>query len=137
MKKVFVFVLIAACFACKSEENKNQDSVSPDENLTTSKAVEQYKGLIPCADCMGIEVVLTLNDDHSYVESNTYLTDKEGNPQHKEEGFYEWKGDTLLLSRKEGISKRYRTDTALMAFDMEGKLMNDEFGMKYNLKKVF
>lgn len=137
MKKVLAIVLMTVCFSCKSEENKDQDPLSESENLTTSKAIEQYKGLIPCADCMGIEVVLTLNEDKSFVESNTYLTDKEGNPHYKDEGTYEWKGDTLLLNRKEGVTKRFRTDTALMAFDMEGKLMNDEFGLKYNLRKVF
>ncbi|PIE90532.1 MAG: copper homeostasis protein [Acidobacteria bacterium] len=32
-----------------------------------------YKGTLPCADCMGIEVKLTLNRDKTYVYEEVYI----------------------------------------------------------------
>lgn len=136
--KILVWILLFGFFqACQNEE-KIAEQLDPENKiLETATEVEQYKGLIPCADCMGIEVVLTLLSDQSYTESNTYLTDKVENPHHIEKGKFEWRNDTLYLRRKEGVSMKLRTDTALIAFDSEGNLMSDVFGSKYNLKKVF
>lgn len=130
---IFLFLLFAAC---KSEETEIE-KIDSTEFIENAKPVEQYKGIIPCADCMGIEVVLTLNNDQSFSELNTYLTDKIENPQFLDKGTYKWKNDTLVLNRKEGVSMKLKTDTALMSFDGDGKLMKDEFGIKYNLTKVF
>lgn len=47
-----------------------------------------YKGLIPCADCPGIEDEIRLNDDLTYERTMVYL--ERGDSRFSEEGRFEW-----------------------------------------------
>lgn len=80
MKKLFILLLSLTVFlSCK--ENKNIEK----EVVETNPEVEQvldmhtsqialdwsgiYKGVLPCADCEGIETEVTLRDYNSYYQA--------------------------------------------------------------------
>ena len=90
MKKLIFSALIAGLFAvsCSKKEAKVDetpvvDSTAQTENvdstaIKTESVSEVYEGTIPCADCPGIEMKLTLNDDKTFVLESNYLEKKDG-----------------------------------------------------------
>eukprot|EP01133_Synstelium_polycarpum_P010467 gene10467-12187_t len=47
-----------------------------------------YKGTVPCADCPGIETIITLNKDQSYSMETKYL--EKGKKVSVENGTFNW-----------------------------------------------
>lgn len=74
MKKVlFVLVVTAQLFACnskKSEKIEETKNVKMDKNVSGEAAI--YKGVIPCADCEGIETVLKIYEGDGTIESHKF-----------------------------------------------------------------
>lgn len=74
MKKVlFVLVVTAQLFACnskKSEKIEETKNVKMDNNVSGEAAI--YKGVIPCADCEGIETVLKIYEGDGTIESHKF-----------------------------------------------------------------
>lgn len=55
-------------------DSMNQTTVSTENTPAANQtAGVVYVGRLPCADCEGIDAVLTLNPDGTYTMSNTYL----------------------------------------------------------------
>ncbi len=54
-----------------------------------------YKGTIPCADCSGIQITLTLNKDKTFIHDSVYLEKKNGHFVDK--GNYQVKDNILTL----------------------------------------
>ena len=62
-----------------------------------------YKGMIPCADCEGIDVEIQLNEDNSYKMVMNYLGK---NATFNDQGFFEWDetgGKVRFVVEGEGI----------------------------------
>ncbi|QRN41228.1 MAG: copper resistance protein NlpE [Neisseriaceae bacterium] len=88
MKKLLLlFSGLLLLIACQSKNTQSQES-----NLEQETAVIQantiedssnwsgtYKGEFPCADCSGIKIALTLNQDKTYSLVEEYQTDKTDN----------------------------------------------------------
>ena len=95
-----------------------------------------YKGVLPCADCEGIETSLTLKMDNSYQLSTTYLG-KDASP-FKQQGSFEWdaKGSVIrLLNQKDGPALYQVVENQLIQLDMEGQLINGDLADNYKLNK--
>ncbi len=59
-----------------SEPNSTADTVAAPDKSNSANSLDwagEYKGVVPCADCEGIETSLTLNMDQSYQLSTIYL----------------------------------------------------------------
>lgn len=82
----FLMMIIISC-KTKTAENNNgviatvnvaQDSLSKDANLDMHNAKNSlnwagtYQGMLPCADCEGINTEVTLNKDETYTISTGY-----------------------------------------------------------------
>lgn len=48
-----------------------------------------YTGMLPCADCTGIETTITFNQDRSYSMKNMYMGTPNGNQTYTQTGRYE------------------------------------------------
>lgn len=87
---------------------------SPKISKKDSEIYGTYQATLPCASCEGIEQVLTLKDNGSYVLQSTYLGEKDGKfiekgiyniekqtitttNQYKEKNYYTVKGSNLIL----------------------------------------
>ncbi len=97
MVKNILIILVSILFiSCTKEKQKK---LSGDYSYGT-ELYGTYKGTIPCADCNGIIVTLTLNKDHSFSKRMEYL------PLNKENNFFE-KGAFIVEDGKVVLSSKH------------------------------
>ncbi|WP_165697994.1 copper resistance protein NlpE [Flavobacterium nackdongense] len=96
-----------------------------------------YKGVIPCADCEGIETELILNPDLSYVMKTKYMGKGDGKI-FEENGSFVWdsSGGWISLQARKGGPSHYKVgENQLIQLDMEGNPITGELANKYVLRK--
>lgn len=126
MKKVFLIaavagLFIAGCNSTKEESTVNTDGQTEEPVIDMSNAKNSidylgtYKGVVPCADCEGIETVITLNPDESYNIKETYLGKSDN--MFEDVGSFDWMDDGNRLKLED-------TDSNIRFFAVsEGKLI--------------
>ena len=95
-----------------------------------------YQGIIPCADCEGIQTVVTLHNDMTYAFSATYLG-KPGKP-FTMTGTFSWNeaGNTVILAGLENRPNKYFVgERYLLQLDMEGKKIEGASASLYRLQQ--
>lgn len=114
----------------------NSNTAAVPVNSNTAAAVGTYKGVLPCADCDGIETVIVLKADGSYTRTITYLGKKENNVL-SGSGNWTWVNDfTINLgSSVEGPARYDVTEDKLIQLDMAGNRITGELASQYELKK--
>lgn len=140
-----IFAFTATAFLLLSCETKKEESVI---NPTEKEVIDEhnaknsldilgtYKGVLPCADCEGIETEITLLKDETYTKKTKYLGKDE--KASEELGDYTWKedGNTLVL---EGIDSKpieyFVSENSLTQLDTEGNKITGDLSGKYILKK--
>jgi heat shock protein HslJ len=94
-----------------------------------------YQGVLPCADCEGIETRIVLKKDGTFQRSLTYLgkDDKVFN----EEGNFLWdeQGNKITLKAESGDQKYKVGENHLTQLDMEGNLITGALADKYKVIK--
>lgn len=150
MKKIaitysLILFLIISCD--KKEKNVNSNEIVPD----TTAVVEidehnaknsldylgMYQGIVPCADCEGIETTLVLADESSYVLKTKYLGKKDIK-KNEQKGTYTWNevGNTIILAGIEnGPAKYFVGENYVVQLDMEGNKIEGDLAEKYILQK--
>ncbi|MDR0537096.1 MAG: copper resistance protein NlpE [Tannerellaceae bacterium] len=150
MKKI-IFLLSATSFLLAFQSCKSKPKTEQSEDTTveithmadnSQNSIEWegvYTGVIPCADCEGIETSITLNTDLTYKMSMTYIG-KDGAPE-VFEGSFQWddEGSNITLGGiREGVMPtKYKVgEYRLFQLDMEGNMIAGELADKYVLTKV-
>lgn len=93
-----------------------------------------YRGMLPCADCEGIETVVTLRSDGSYTSSVRYLG-KDGEPIIGE-GTFEWnaEGSTISIPGDEPV--RYQVgENQLIRLALDGSKITGPLADHFVLTK--
>lgn len=106
---------------------------------TTQTSVDwagTYKGVLPCADCEGIETEVVLNDDGTFKHTTIYLG-KDGEPE-VIEGSFIWKEDgaTVVLPNGEQQTHYWVSENYILQLDPEGNKIEGEMAEKYVLQKA-
>lgn len=148
MKKVFfLFSLVILC-SCNMNKTPSQDKQAPTDSTTADSLLSMshsYEGIIPCADCEGIQYRLTLshagqNGNGTYESSMTYMGKEE---TFTSTGF--WKvvqginntGEVIYqLDPEKPESTSYllsRGDSLIM---LDNNMKQAESGLNYTLKAV-
>ncbi|MBC9230286.1 copper resistance protein NlpE N-terminal domain-containing protein [bacterium SPL81] len=156
MKKSLIALSIASIFlvGCSKTENKKTEEQTPavatsdaaseatvvDNAHTAENALDwngTYKGVLPCADCEGIETELELNSDKTYEIKETYLGKGDGKPFESKGSFqFDSKNPSIIELDKAGDSRKYFVaEGYLKALDLEGKEITGDLADKYQLKK--
>jgi uncharacterized lipoprotein NlpE involved in copper resistance len=129
--------------ACGEPGNRAKEvrleQVVPDTVHTAQTSLDYwgtYKGVVPCADCEGIETIITLDTAHQYTLSTRYLGKKE-NTGTNLKGTWKWAdGSTIEL---EGITsapaKYFVGENKLIQLDMEGRRIEGALAEKYILTR--
>jgi uncharacterized lipoprotein NlpE involved in copper resistance len=97
-----------------------------------------YKGIVPCADCEGIETTITIGMDSSYTLTTSYLGKKDAKPFEKK-GTFIWDayGGTILLDGITNAPDKYKVgENVLIQLDMNGNVITGNIADKYRLQKV-
>ncbi|AIT27620.1 copper resistance protein NlpE [Bordetella holmesii] len=126
-----VSVLLAACTA-----PAEKPLTSPDAH-TSRTAVDwqgSYAGVLPCADCPGIEMKLTLNTDGRYTLSRLYQ-DRQSKPELVSGRFHWLPGDGAIAL--EGDDSRWQLgENQLSMLDTEGKVITGPLAHHYILRRT-
>lgn len=96
-----------------------------------------YEGILPCADCEGIETKLILKQDNKYILQTFYLGKKEALPL-VVSGSYNWDelGNIVILSGVENAPNQYFvSENYIIQLDMQGNKITGVLAEKYILKK--
>jgi uncharacterized lipoprotein NlpE involved in copper resistance len=151
MQKIFITAGIAICIlsflSCKGPVNTNETAASqpipPDSAITdnhnslNSLDVEGiYKGVLPCADCEGIEAEIVLSKDETFIKRTKYLGKED--KVFEEKGAYTWNetGNIIKLSGiKNGPDKYFVGENYLTQLDMNANKITGNLASKYILTK--
>jgi copper homeostasis protein (lipoprotein) len=96
-----------------------------------------YRGILPCADCEGIETTLKLTTDLEYELSMKYLG--KSTVPFSSTGSFQWRPDgrTIMLKTSAGTPKFYRVEeNRLRQLDTRGKPITGALADKYVLQKI-
>lgn len=139
MKQLKMLVVSAAvaftAISCASNNKPEQiDEHSAEISLDWQGI---YSGVLPCADCEGIETELTLNDDNTYMLISTYLG---VDPVVSDtlSGSFHWHGNNIHL---DGIREGERSpnfkveENRVKHLDMEGNEITGDLASYYILNK--
>ncbi|BCV60629.1 copper resistance protein NlpE [Shewanella algae] len=91
-----------------------------------------YKGLLPCADCSGIETTLTLKGDNSYRLQQVYQGKDES--IFSESGKFTWDASGGKITLEDG-SKYLVGENQLFMLDREGNRITGSLADNYRLSK--
>lgn len=148
--KIFIVLCTSFLFfSCKKEIKQTEiksdsiveravDTLSISDNSQNSLDWQgTYKGVIPCADCEGIETEITIKYDLTYVVKTIYLGKGKGEI-FEETGRFVWDktGSKISLEGLKGKSSQYKVgENQLIQLDMEGKIITGALAEKYVLTK--
>jgi len=152
MKTVLSFLLgmllLTACGNNVSTESTATDSgiaktdavVPKVDTVAVQVSVESYSGILPCADCQGIETSIGLSSDGTFSKRLLYIGRKSkgaGTNEFSTTGKWMLHGmDTVHLTDVKNEPSMYiRTDSSLIQLDMSGKRITGKLAAKYELKK--
>jgi uncharacterized lipoprotein NlpE involved in copper resistance len=146
MKRYFL-ILIAGIFLVGCSGNrKNQNSTSEENgtvvpDMHTSQIALDfwgiYKGVVPCADCEGIETIIELKADETFEVQTVYLG--KSDEVFTYSGHYHWNDDGRsihLHGIENGPSNYFVGENHLIQLDMEGNRITGDLAEKYLLQKI-
>ncbi|WP_316746317.1 copper resistance protein NlpE [Pedobacter gandavensis] len=96
-----------------------------------------YIGVMPCADCEGIQTELILNPDMTYILKTNYMGKDTHFPEDR--GTFKWDATgskVELLGLKDRSNLFFVGENMLKQLDMDGKEVTGELAENYVLKKT-
>jgi uncharacterized lipoprotein NlpE involved in copper resistance len=98
-----------------------------------------YSGIVPCADCPGIETQIALNADNTYQISQKYQ-DK-GDDVFQMSGTFQWNADKSIITLENLNETQFPTmyklgKGSLIQLDLNGKEITGNLAQNYVLTKV-
>lgn len=138
-------ILVCTCFVLASCGNSskvnnianNGDSITVTDMHNAENALDyqgEYKGVLPAADCPGIETTLTLNSDNTFTLHSQYL---ERDATFDEKGTYSVDGNVLTLKTEDNRPSYYKIEeNRLRMLDADKKEVTGELAEYYILNKV-
>lgn len=144
-KSLFLSALIAlSCISCKEEIKDDSEFplldstevVTDGHNAMNALDYQGvYYGVLPCADCEGIETTITLTAD-SYTKEVVY----QGKSKNivTEKGTFTWNeaGNTITLSGSQAPNQYFVGENNLFHLDVDGNRIEGEMASKYRLQKL-
>ena len=94
-----------------------------------------YRGILPCADCPGIETVVVLAADGTYTTKSKYLG--RGDRVFSDQGRFAWNaaGNTVVLSGRER-ARYFVGENRLMRLARDGSPITGALAAHYTLAKI-
>lgn len=143
MKKTLVLIAISAFLAIGCESKKEESVVVQPEEVVDEHTARNsldylgtYKGILPCADCEGIETEITLNQDETYVKKTQYLG--KDDKVFEELGDFTWLEDGNRMSL-EGVDSEpmlyFVSENKLIHLDQDGNKIQGSLAKNYELLK--
>ena len=132
-------IFVTSCNSGKKNESQTIEDQSiesmGDNSMTSLDWAGTYQGELPCADCDGIQTVITINQDNTYIIKETYLG-KDAKP-YETNGTFKWddKGQKIILSDAARHPYFVGENTLTLLDDNGDKIIGDMESL-YILNKV-
>ena len=135
-------VLIIGLVSCKKQDNteETQNSTEFVNEHTAQKSLDwtgEYKGVLPCADCEGIEITITLNPDETFYVKQEYLTEN-NNVAVESNGYFSWDktGFIVTIEGSEEFRRSFKVvENALIYLDNGRSEVKGKTAELYRLTK--
>lgn len=130
-------VMISACDGTgkKTESTENEQTEQVEVVAQEKTWVGTYEGLIPSASGSGIQVVLVLNENDTYVKTDTYADETD---VFEDKGVIEWGEDGVrfALVNEAGEKSFYLlSEEGLVVLTADGTPVEGELASVYILRK--
>lgn len=141
----FLSAVIALALVSCNNKNQNTEGVTTTETVevidehTSENALDWagvYEGILPCADCEGIETTIILNQDKSFTITEEYL--KEPNLVIESKGTFGWDkaGQMITLEAEDDLKRNYKVvENAIIHLDSNGREIQGKLAQFYRLTK--
>lgn len=145
-------IFIAIVFfgvSCKKKSDTSEQNHNETENTEVQKKLPTadnsqtsldwngtYKGILPCADCVGIETQIRLENNLSYTKTEKYLGKSDS--LFKSQGQFEWNdaGSKIYLNKDQ--KQTYQVgENKLFALDQNGERITGSLEDQYILNKLY
>lgn len=114
----------------------SQTDAGQDNSSTSLDWAGTYKGILPCADCEGIETVITIKDDMTYTIKTKYLGKDEMVYEQKGDFLWNEEGNIIILNEKNRTPRQFLVgENYLLQLDLKGHKITGELADKYFLHK--
>lgn len=145
MRKNILLLLLLSMISCQ-QQSKNEAELKNDSiknTLSNSHNVKNsldyvgiYKGILPCADCEGLETEIIINENATYSIKTKYQG--KGNKIFLQKGSFTWNknGNTIILSNVENSPNQYFVgENTLTQLDLSGQRITGKLADDYILSK--
>jgi heat shock protein HslJ len=130
-----ISALMIGMVSCKPQP-KEASPATADNSRNALDWDGLYSGILPCADCGGIQTSLELLRDNTYKIKQVYLGKEEN--RFDGSGKFEWNknGNIITLDNGEGMNQYLVGEQELIMLDTEGNRITGEGADNYVLAKV-
>lgn len=139
MKNTLLGIGLAALFVLAGCNKSSKSETDVPDMHTSEISVDwagNYNGTLPCADCEGIETVLTLKEDGTFELSQKYLGKEE--VATTETGTFDWAEDGgHILLKISGETRKFLVgENQIFWLDNDGNRITGDLEDHYRLQKV-
>lgn len=127
---------ISAAIPASKDTTQPTAAATADNSANSLDWAGVYKGVVPCADCEGIETSITLHADKTFMLSTRYMGKKQ--TAIEEKGSFSWNeaGTILTLAGLKEKPTQYQVgENKLTQLDMSGNKITGNLADKYVLQK--
>lgn len=141
MKKTFLFLallttgILATSCGNRSQNTSGDFSAIGDTSRNALDWEGTYYGVLPCADCEGIETVITIRYDETYMIKTKYLGKDE--QVFEEKGTFTWNELGNIITLDQPIGQKYQVgENQLFHLDQDGQRITGELAEQYRLPMI-
>ncbi len=133
---VLLAIIISSCNAKKNTSNEKTDDTIVDmhNSMNSIDWNGTYQATLPCADCEGIQTVLTLNEDLTYVKKSKYLDKEELIIEDKGSFTWDKTGQIITLNNDEK-NQYFVGENRIWMLDQDTKKVTGSLAEHYILNK--
>lgn len=133
VKKLAIGVLLAAVIpvliGCHTRSLMQEEPLKP--------MAQSYRGILPCADCEGIDTSLFLSKDGTFILREHYQTAREGTNTFAEYGQWRRTADKLVLTDSHGDKRYFRPQgNDLEMLDQQGIPIDSPHSYRLNATEL-
>jgi len=137
-----VILLTLGMNACKSNKTVKDSSIVVQTVHNSKISLDwegTYSGVIPCADCPGIETQISLFYNNTFRMTRKYIDRNDTGSDYTGEIQWDKNGGSITLKgldEKEFATRYKVAENALIQLDLEGNVITGDLASKYILTKV-
>ena len=146
MKNYLIAIVVVVLSNCQTQKTASSNQANEamekrDAAHTSQNALDWdgiYRGVLPCADCEGIQTTIYLKKDLSFITKTKYLGKSDS--VYETTGKFRWndKGNTVIFTPadKTSSSQYFVAENYLTQLDMAGNKITGEIASRYILTKA-